>query len=285
VSLQLRDLEILEAVYTHRVLSSAQIAALFFRSTKDEVNSACRTRLRMLVAEGLLERHEQPVTRAEGRRPFLFMPTESGCHYIAYELGLDPTELDWKPSFNSVRWPFLAHQLAINDLYVTVRRACARLDWALEKWIDDRFLRKSHGAPLQLPGAPEGHVVVPDAYFAVRNGVGLFQFFVEIDRATMAVAPTSLATKSWQRRIQGYQALYDSPVLAKLYDTASIRVLTITTGPRRLLNLKESIEQVGGQRRYWLATTTDVTPATMFTEPVWHVASIADRRALLTFDP
>jgi len=281
LSLQPRDLEILEAALTHRVLSSSQISALFFPRSDGDVGSTCRTRLRMLVASGLLERQEQPVTRAEGRRPFLYMPTEASCRLLVEELGVDPDEIDWKPSFNRVGWPFLAHQLALNDLYVKVRLAAARHGYALDTWIDDRHLRRIHTTRLQVPGDPTGHVVVPDAYFTVKTDTGIFRFFVEIDRATMPVAPTSLATKSWQRRIQGYQAFFASPMIEEMYGTTSIRVLTVTTGERRLQNLKEAIEKVGGQKRYWLAAVDEVTPEALFTGAIWNVATVAERRALL----
>lgn len=283
LSLQPRDLALLETALSHRVLTSPQLSALFFpraKDAKDGIGSACRTRLRMLVAAGLLERQEQPVTRAEGRRPFLYMPTEAGCRLLIEELGVDPHEIDWKPSYNRVGWPFLAHQLAINDLYVTALRACALHGWTLDTWIDDRFLRKTHTARLQATGYAAG-VVVPDAYFTVQAPAGLFRFFVEIDRATMAVAPTSLSTKSWERRIEGYQTFFASPAILEMYGTTSIRVLTVTTSERRLEHLKAAIEAVGGQKRYWLATVSDTTPEAVFTSPIWHVATVVGRRALL----
>ncbi len=280
LSLQPRDLEIVHAVYAHRVLTSAQIGALFFPGAASEATSACRTRLRLLVAAGLLARLEQPVTRAEGRRPFLYMPTEAGCRLLVEELGIDPHDLEWKPSYNRVGWPFLAHQLAINDLYITVTRGCALRGWTLDTWIDDRILRKTHTAHPQTAGAAAG-VVVPDAYFTVQTPAGIFRLFAEIDRATMAVAPTSLSTKSWERRIEGYQAFFASPAIMEMYGTTSIRVLTVTTGERRLTHLKEAIEAVGGQKRYWLATFSDITPEAVFTSPIWHVATVTGRRALL----
>ncbi len=284
ISLQGRDYEIIAAVHRHRVLTSQQLAALFFpTSAEAPVNSACRTRLRILVRAGLLERQEQPVTRAEGRRPYLFMLTEAGARLLLEDVGYTPEEIDWKASYNNVGWPFLRHQLAINDLYVVVATGAARLGWEVAEWVDDRILRRSHTARLQVPGAPPGDttVVIPDAYFTIRKEDGTFRFLAEVDRSTMSVAPSSLTTKSWQRRMLGYQQLFDSPAIRELYGTTAIRVLTVTTGERRLLHLKKAIEDVGGMKRYWLATSSNLTADTVFTKPVWHVASISDTRALL----
>ena len=116
--LQPRDVAIVEAVHRHRVLSTEQIAALFFPTAGGEVSSACRSRLRHLTRAGFLERAEQLQTKSDGRRPYLYMLTAAGCDLLIAELGLDPEEIDWKPSYNTVSWQFLSHQLGIVDAYV-----------------------------------------------------------------------------------------------------------------------------------------------------------------------
>jgi len=274
----------IEAVHAHRVLSTAQISALFFPTTDGMVSSACRTRLRYLSDAGLLARIEQPQTRSEGRRPLLFMPTAEGCQLLIDELDYEPDAIDWKPAHNDVQWPFLAHQLAINDLYVHVARAVQGLGWQLTTWVDDRFLRKRHTerVTVYIDDRVEEMAVVPDAYFEIAMPVGLFRFFVEVDRSTMAVSPASHRTKSWQRRILAYQALYDSPLMEKLYGTTTIRVLTVTTGgQRRRDNLREAIEAAGGMKRYWLTTAQQLSPDTVLTAPIWQVATVTGERALL----
>lgn len=282
-SLRPRDLEILEAVYAHRVLTTAQISALFFPTADSSVSSACRTRLRYLSDARLLEAAEQLQTRSEGRRPLLFMPSAQGCQLLVDELDYEPDDIDWKPAYNSVRWPFLAHQLAINEVFVTATLAAKRLGWSLESWVDDRFLRKRHTKRVKvyIDDYVEEIAVVPDAYFEIKNDDGRFRFFLEVDRATMAVSPAGRHTKSWQRRIHAYQALFDESILNDLYGTTSIRILTVTTGNRRLQSLKKAIEAAGGMKRYWLTTMELLAPDTAFNAPIWHVASVAGERALL----
>jgi hypothetical protein len=274
---------VVEAVHRLRVLSSAQIAALYFPAVGDVVSSACRTRLRHLTNAGYLERGEQPVARTEGRLPYVYFLTAQGRSLLSAELGYEPDQLDWKPSYNNVRWPFLAHQLALNDAYVNFSLAAERGGWSLSSWIDDRILRKRHTERYAIRGAgvEQQVAVVPDAYFVLGRDQTYLRFFLELDRATMSVAARSGLTKSWQRRILGYQAFFASPRPNEMYGSDKIRVLTLTTGQQRLWSLKQATEEAGGRNRYWFAEAERVTPATALYEPIWHIASRADGSALL----
>jgi hypothetical protein len=273
-----------EAVHRHRVLSTTQIAALFFPAAGDAVSSACRTRLRHLTNAGYLERAEQLLARSEGRRPYLYFLTRDGTQLLVGELGYAPSDIDWKPSYNNVRWPFLAHQIAINDAFVTFSLAAARVGWSLDQWVDDRFLRKAHTERVTVSddgGGQRQVAVVPDAYFSLSRDRACLRFFLEIDRATMAVAPTSQRTKSWRRRIRAYQAFFSSQAMVERYKTRKVRVLTVTTGRRRLLGLQEATQDVGGRKRYWFVEAERLTPHTALSEPVWSVASVPDQYELL----
>jgi len=49
-------------------------------------------------------------------------------------------------------------------------------------------------------------------------------------------------------------------------------VLTVTTGRKRLDNLKRTTERAGGDAMFWFASVGDVAPAKALVQPVWHVA-------------
>lgn len=282
--LQARDVEIVEAVHRLRVLRTDQLAALFFPTAEGDISSACRTRLRLLTEAGYLHRGEVPQVRAEGRRPYVYMLTAAGCELLTAELGLGPEELDWKPAYNNVSWPFLAHQLAINDAYLAFSRAVARTGWRIDRWVDDRLLRQQHTDRVRLidtDGREHEVAVVPDAFFVLTDGIAVLQFFLEIDRATMTVAAQSRRVKSWQQRIQAYQAYFVSEAIQLRYHTNRIRVLTITTTTERLGNLKQATEAVGGRKRYWFATADDVRPEAIIARPVWQIASANGFHTLL----
>lgn len=272
--LQPRDVEIVDAVHRHRVLSTEQIAALFFPTATVDVTSACRTRLRLLAREGLLERAEQEQIRSEGRRPYLYMLTHEGAQLLVDELGLDEEDIDWRPSYNNVRWPFLRHQLAINQAYVAFRLGAEDIGWRLEHWTDDRILRRHHVERVYVPEANAEVAIVPDAYMVLSgpDGSPRLQFFLEIDRATLSVASTTHRVKSWQDKIRAYQAYFGSQQIVARYGTRRIRVLTVTTSATRCQNLKKATEAHGGRSRYWFTTEDDIVPATALRAPIWRAA-------------
>lgn len=283
--MQPRDLAIIDAVHRLRVLTSDQVAALLFPTASGKVSSQCRKRLQLLSEAGYLDRREQPQTRAEGRKPYLYFLAPAGRDLLIEELGKEPASLDWKPSYNDVRWPFLRHQLAVNDVYLAFSLAAPSAGWELLSWTDDRLLRKAHTDPVRVVG-PDGTVheskVVPDAHLVLAvpgSSPGepvWMQFFVECDLATEVVATTHQQRTSWQRKIRAYQAYFQSDSILASYRTNRIRVLTITTGERRLANLKEATEAEGGEKRYWFTTARALTPEAAIESPIWHMASSAE---------
>ena len=55
------------------------------------------------------------------------------------------------------------------------------------------------------------------------------------------------------------------------YGTRSLRVLTVTSGPKRLENLKREAEQVKGGRVFWFTTTDRITANMVVSMPIWLV--------------
>lgn len=271
----MRDAAIIEVVHRHRVLSTEQIAALFFRTTDGRVSSQCRTRLRHLARAGLLHCAEQLQTKTDGRRPYLYMLSPKGRDLMIEELGYEPQEIDWQPSYNDVAWPYLRHQLAINDVYVAIALDVGRIGWTLDKWVDDRILRQMHTERVLEPASGLEVAVVPDAYFVLsgRQGSPVLQFFLELDRATMTVAASSRRTKSWQDKIRAYQVYFDSALVTQRYGTDRIRVLTVTPGVDRQQHLRKATEDVGGRRRYWFTSLAALKAPETLTRPIWSVAS------------
>lgn len=288
--MQPRDLSIIDAVHRHRVLSAPQIAALFFPTAHGGVSSQCRYRLRMLAQAGLLEKKEQPQTLRDGRRPYVYFLTSAGCRLLVDELGYEPADLDWKPSFNDIESPYLAHQLALGDVYVAIHLGAARAGWTVREWVDDRFLRKLHTdrVRIEVPGGgAEDVAVVPDGYLVLsvpddpEGQERWLSFFIEIDRATEVVAATHQQRRTWRRRIRAYQAYFESPAIVERYHTRNIRVLTVTTSPKRLENLRAATAAEGGRSRYWFTTIDALSATTVLEGPIWHKADGGDPVALM----
>lgn len=282
--LQARDLAVVDAVHRLRVLSSEHVAALLFGQVGG-AGSYCRKRLQHLSDAGYLDRREQLQTRTEGRKPYLYFLAPAGVELLVSELGLDPATIDWKPSYNDVKWSFLRHQLAINDAYIAFSLAAPTAGWKLASWTDDRFLRKEHTERFPVVG-PDGRTVetavVPDAHFvfevpdAASGQSTHLQFFLECDLASEVVAARTLQRVSWQRKVRAYQAYFASSTIVAHYRTNRIRVLTVTTGGARLANLKAVTEEEGGRDRYWFTTSAQLSAHTALQGPIWQKAGSAD---------
>jgi len=280
-----RDLAIVDAVARHRFLSTGQLAALFFPAGGGIISSQCRARLRHLVTAGHLVRLERPTLRREGRKPDLFGLTALGRDLLVAELGYAVQDIDWKPSYNTVSWAFLDHQIMLGDIFLALSQAAERVGWAMEEWVDDRILKKTH-TDLVWVDDPDGRrrnvAVVPDAYFALGYHDPLtverrlLRFFVEADRATMTVASEATGRRTWQKRIRAYQAYFESDQIISSYGTKQLRVLTVTTSQRRLESLKAATEKEGGQNRYWFTTERALRGATVLEEPIWFKAGSAE---------
>ncbi len=200
------------------------------------------------------------------------MLTQKGVDLLVDELGYEPEELDWRPSYNRVDWPFLRHQLAINDAYISFKLGAEALGWWIERWTDDRILKRQHVDRVLVPDAGREVAVVPDAYFVLagNGGQSTLHFFLEIDRATMTVVGASKRVKSWQDKIRAYQEYFDSPEIVERYGTRRIRVLTIAPTETRMANLLRATEAIGGRRRYWFTNNLQADHA--LRDRIWHVA-------------
>ena len=272
---------IVDAVARHRFLSTDQIAALFFPARGGIVSSACRTRLRQLVSAGFLTRFDRPVLRTEGSKAALYGLATAGPDLLVSELGYELGDIDWRPSHNDVSWAFLDHQIMINNIFIVLSQACARVGWTLAEWVDDRILKKMHADPVLVTdegGRQRKILVVPDAYCALAcpdattGGHRLLRFFVEADRATMTVVSHNQQRRTWQKRIHAYGEYFDSPQIVNTYGTRRIRVLTVTTSEKRLQSLKAATEDAKGKSKYWFATEAALSAETALDAPVWYKA-------------
>lgn len=267
-----------------RVLTTEQIARLYFPSAAGAVSSACRTRLRHLVGAGLLARLETPYLRSEGRRPFLYTLTARGRDLLVQELGLAPADVDYHPG--QVGGSFLAHQQAVNEIYLSLSRAAPQAGLHVSTWVDERVLRRTHNIDrvTLLEGSRSTDVaVIPDA-FAVLEGSPpppRFLFFIEADRGTETVA--GLRTKSFANKVEVYQTYFASEAILARYGTRAIRVLVVTTGTKRAEALVAAAEAVGARRRFWFTTAEALAKAEaqLLHAPIWRVASEPGMHALI----
>jgi hypothetical protein len=284
--------QIIRAIYACRALTTPQIHTLFFVGPQENgsqrqpittaVSTRCQRRLQLLYHHGYIHRDEQPQRLAEGRKPLVYLLDEKGARLLAQARRTEGAEIDWKKKDNRISPMFLEHLLATNDVRIAIQLAANRHGIALERWLDERTLKSSamkdyvrttwtdRGGRRQ----DERLAVVPDGYFALSHGPNRGHFFLEIDLATEP-------GKRWAHKVRAYLAYIQSGLYQKRYQTRSLRVLTVTTGPKRLANLIRSTEALGGGALFWFTTLGEASARAVLHLPIWRRAKHEGVHALL----
>ena len=268
-----RDAQVIKAVSIYRVLRRDQLQRLFFPS----VPVANRVLVR-LFQHGFLDRRFVPREYGQGDSQALYLLGARGADLLAAKTGDDRQEITWRAEHNQVGSLFLDHTLAVNDVRIAVALAAQRQGWQVERWLDEVDLKsqemKDYVDATWTDSRGQARrrrlAVVADGYFVLYMGDRRAHFFVELDQATVS-------NKRWADKVRGYLAYTWSGKYEKRYQTRSLRILTVTTGEKRLQNLKATTEQAGGKALFWFATLEQATPEAILTEPIWQVA---DRKEL-----
>lgn len=285
-----RDKEIIRQVYLYRLMTREQIEQLLFSPEKGQDHptktTKARQRLRLLYQHGYLERIPAPIGPGLWAWRPVYRLAEKGAALIAGELGTSSTKLPyWGKGFDKDHRPtevsllFLEHTLKINDIRITITQAAQVQGYRLEKWLDDTILKsqemKDYVSVTTRQGRSLKVAVVPDAYFVLNLGDRRAHFFLELDRATMS-------SKRWRTRVLAYKTYAESGKYQQRYQTTSLRILTVTTTPTRLANLKKTTEQAGGGRLFWFTTFNQATQEKILSASIWQIAGQSGASPLIS---
>ncbi len=288
-----RDIEIIKAVFSYRALTTTQIEALLFNSSyfeqqlktgvqKPHSPTRCSYRLQKLYHYGYLRREEIPQRLMDGRKPYVYFPDTKALNFLAYHEMLDDEENTLHDKVYSASYPFLQHLLDVNTIRIILILAAKLKGWEVSNWIDEKTLKQGQNLDVVTIKSHEGKVskasVVPDGFFTLKKGSSSYSFFLELDRSTETGEYSTFGRRDFARKIRTYRA-YLTPqpdgtsLFEKRYGINKIRILTITTGEKRVANLKEITEKVGGANRYWFTWMKQCTPDTILSEEIWQIAS------------
>lgn len=266
-----RDAEIVRLVYDYRLLSQTQLQRLLRKS-----RSTVQQSLMRLYHHRYLERVFLPIAYG-GSSPTVYILDTRGMELLQ-RMGVE--DFTGVPS-KGLSGVFLEHSLAMNDFRISVTHACERLGWWVPQWQTeneiksdyDRVTVRTRSKVLIVP-------IVPDSYFTIEiPGRGVSHFFLELDRATMTL-------KRFRAKIAGYVEYYKQGMYEHRFGAKGFRVLSVVDAPgtARVENLtKDSATVPGIGRRFWFAHLPDLTPESVLTNPVWHVASQPERVSLFSF--
>lgn len=273
MSLQPRDVDIIEAVYRFRILKQAQIQALFFGAS-----SHAQYRLERLYDHHYLDRKFLPVRMGDGRSPTLYVLDRRGVEVLRTERGYDT--LKWYSDSTDFSDTFLEHSLAINEVYIALSLACRKQGFTLESWQTENEVKSDYDyvSLKTAKGKVERLPILPDSIFSFIAHGRRHRCLLELDRGTMESA-------RFKDKVRAYIAYHESGMYQTRYESQSMRVLTIIstrhTGEKRLANLKKATEEAGGKLRFWFTTLKHITPETVFDAPIWQLATEVEPRPLV----
>jgi len=285
-----RDREILKQVYLFRLMTREQVERLLFPPDQGQDHltktSRCRRRLRLLYQHGYLERF--PTLTGPGLWAWkpVYRLTAKGAEVVAQDLGVTVGKLPyWGRGFDKDHRPtsvsslFLEHALKVNDVRIAITLSAQVHRYQVEKWLDETQLKSQEMRDYVIVTGGQGRslkvAVIPDAYFVLHLGDRRAHFFLELDQATMS-------NKRWKTRVLAYRAYTESGKYQQRYQTRSLRVLTVTTTPERLANLKKTTEAAGGDRLFWFTTFERATAEDPLFSPIWEIAGQPSATSLIS---
>lgn len=223
IVLQERDLRLLEALETMRVIDREQAKMVAgFQSTR-----RANDRLLMLTRSGFLKR--------------AFIGSRQALYWLPGKGPQDSGRKRGDASFEPAAL-FLKHQLEINKVHLLVQyTGIPSRDWWFGRW-------QSFQKPLSAT-AP----LIPDGYFEIGSQQGVRPAFVEVDLGTEAASVVA-------KKASLYLQLATSGEFSQAFGRRQFRVLVITTSERRLQNLRAPIAKLT-DKIFWFATLDTVSPA------------------------
>jgi hypothetical protein len=254
-----RDKRILEAIHAYDgMLTDDQIQALFFTG-----KTQMQGRTRLLFQHGYLNR---PDRRQRASLPYMiYWLTERGAAFVAGLAGQDLAEFSWR---REPKWATVEHDVAVNDVRIGVVNACHdNPHFTLDEWIpQSEFWRSPDRVTYsEVNGQKRTRYVRPDGYCCLTLQGKQFRLLWEIDRR-------SEDNPRWVReKVYPGIAYMHSETYKQRFGYYKGRILTVTTGERRALNMKRQTERAVGEsaRFFWFTTFDKVASNPILTAPMW----------------
>jgi hypothetical protein len=254
--LQERDRHLLRELSVMRVVDreQAKLVARFGSTTRANV------RLLRLTEAKLLRRFFLG-TIAGGRRA-IYVLTERGARAVDV-----PYRGLWRRRADEVLVAdfFVQHQLAVNDLYGSVKyRPISVPGVVFKRWI-------AFSKPI-APWLP----LIPDGYFEIQIPQGTGACFLEVD-----LGGESLTV--WKEKVRNYLAFAQSEEPERLFGRSRFRVLVVANSERRMRSIRRAVGSLI-DRLFWF-TDVEAIRRDGFWGRTWLRLAGDDRQALIEAQP
>ncbi len=249
--LQDRDQRLLRELAIMRVIDREQAKCVAGFGSTTQVNA----RLLRLTRAGLLRRFFLG-TKAGGQKS-LYTPSASGAKLVDAPL----RGLRRRNDEVLVADFFVAHQLAINEIYCDLKfRPISLPESQFAKWM-------SFYEPLDA-----GTRLIPDGYFEVSTPQKTLTAFLEVDLGNEGLSV-------WKSKVQAYLQYAISGNFEKRFGQLQCRVLVIVNTERRMRSLQAATLALT-EKIFWFSTFDSIARA-RFWSPVWFRARTGERGHLL----
>ncbi len=266
-----RDRRILETLHAFDgMMSLRQLDRLFFSGRG---GSWSRERLRALFDHGFVKMPDRADMHRVPLGETVYFLDVKGAATVAALYGLTEPAFVWR---KKPRWSLLAHDLAVNDFRLDIMEACRQSPHStLHTWVPEGEFR-AHPDTIEysLPdGSDRTRRIQPDGYFTLRGPsprqpgvVEEYAFLLEIDMGT------EHNPRFARDKVIPGTAYLNSQAYRERFGVAYGRWLVVTTGQRRLANLKAQTERAGGEGLFYFTTFAQATPEAVLAKPIWRLA-------------
>lgn len=227
-SFQPRDIELLKAIFEHRLLTRNLILPLFGVEVTAEDTNLDR-RLRKLTTAGYVCR----LPRQNRTTEYVYALTGAGAELLRkHQLPLPFA--DWAEKNREVKSGFIAHTLMVAGWYVAIVTAVRDVPGIRVEHYERESHPRGHYRMLRawLNGRGDPRKVNPDALLILAGGnVTIGAHFLEADQATMGLDHRMID------KFEAYAAMYRERRHPALFDVESFRVCLVAKSDARALNL------------------------------------------------
>ncbi len=254
-----RDKKVIEWIYLFRFLTMNQIKLLEFENVS---KTACQRRLTLLYHNKYLLAINKPTHAGFGSSKRAYCLSKRGKDVITFIYdGTDSKTIKWNEKNNQVEIYFLEHTLALNNIRVAFTISARSLGYKLE-WIPEWELKALKERVKDPERSGKFLPITPDGYFILKDNDREARFCVEADRSTET-------NRRWKDKVRGYVEYVRTGQYFKRYNAESLRVLTVTTSPKRLENLLTATKEVEGASFFWFTTKDKILNRNVIIDPIW----------------
>ena len=258
-----RDQRILATIHAYDgLMSLSQLDRLFF-SGKGRTQP--RYRLRLLQKHGLLAGPHRSMLHRVPRGETLYWLTPNGARVVAGLQGKGLDDIRWQ---RKPRVSLFAHHLAINEVRIAVTKACeAGSDTELIQWLPESEFWATAEPVCYIDGAGKrrNRRVIPDGFFALKafrkqHSLG---YLVEVDMGTED------NPRFAREKARPGIAYLEEDIFFEQTGLRHGRWLIITSGQKRLHNMKRQLERLEHKRKFLLTAATELDESSILDKPIW----------------